>query len=720
MKTETKVIKGRQGIARNRHTPLCLGLLLALSPLAAAVADARKDGETELPDMVISGESTSATQPPGVTTLGKVPLKPRELPQSASVIDHERLEQQNLFSLDEAMQQATGVTVQPFQLLTTAYYVRGFKVDSFELDGVPALLGNTASSPQDMAIYERVEILRGSNGLLHGTGNPAATVNLVRKRPQREFAASTTLSAGRWDRYRAEVDVGGPLSASGNVRGRAVAAYEDRDYFYDVADQGTRLLYGVTEFDLSPDTLLTVGAQYQHIDSITNMAGVPMAKDGSNLGLSRDTYLDVDWDRFKWDTYRAFGSLEQQLGGGWKGKVSAEYQEADSRLRYAGSFGAIDPQTGDGGQLTGAAYKFKSIQRSLDANLNGPVRLFGLTHELLGGVTYAQGETRQDTARFLNLSNTPVNVYRWDPHGVPRPQIGQYTSPGTTTTTQKGLYALGRIKLAEPLTLVVGGRESWWDQDTPATRFKPGRQFTPYGGLIWDFARDWSWYVSYAEVYQPQADRQTWNSEPLSPVEGKTYETGIKGELADGRLNLSLAAFRIDLENNPQEDPDHPRPPNNPFYISGGKVRSQGFELEGTGYLTPYWSLSAGYTYTSTEYLKDSQNDSGTRYSTFTPRHLLRLWSNYDLPWQDRRWSVGGGLQAQSDYSVDYRGVSMRQGGYALVNMRLGYKIDEHWTAAVNVNNLFDRTYYQSLFNPNWNNRYGEPRSFNVSLRGAF
>ncbi|MBG4785285.1 Fe(3+)-pyochelin receptor FptA [Pseudomonas aeruginosa] len=720
MKTETKVIKGRQGIARNRHTPLCLGLLLALSPLAAAVADARKDGETELPDMVISGESTSATQPPGVTTLGKVPLKPRELPQSASVIDHERLEQQNLFSLDEAMQQATGVTVQPFQLLTTAYYVRGFKVDSFELDGVPALLGNTASSPQDMAIYERVEILRGSNGLLHGTGNPAATVNLVRKRPQREFAASTTLSAGRWDRYRAEVDVGGPLSASGNVRGRAVAAYEDRDYFYDVADQGTRLLYGVTEFDLSPDTLLTVGAQYQHIDSITNMAGVPMAKDGSNLGLSRDTYLDVDWDRFKWDTYRAFGSLEQQLGGGWKGKVSAEYQEADSRLRYAGSFVAIDPQTGDGGQLTGAAYKFKSIQRSLDANLNGPVRLFGLTHELLGGVTYAQGETRQDTARFLNLPNTPVNVYRWDPHGVPRPQIGQYTSPGTTTTTQKGLYALGRIKLAEPLTLVVGGRESWWDQDTPATRFKPGRQFTPYGGLIWDFARDWSWYVSYAEVYQPQADRQTWNSEPLSPVEGKTYETGIKGELADGRLNLSLAAFRIDLENNPQEDPDHPGPPNNPFYISGGKVRSQGFELEGTGYLTPYWSLSAGYTYTSTEYLKDSQNDSGTRYSTFTPRHLLRLWSNYDLPWQDRRWSVGGGLQAQSDYSVDYRGVSMRQGGYALVNMRLGYKIDEHWTAAVNVNNLFDRTYYQSLSNPNWNNRYGEPRSFNVSLRGAF
>ena len=283
MKTETKVIKGRQGIARNRHT-------VVPGPAAGAEsagrgrgrrAQGRRDGTAGHGDQRRKHVRHPAA---GVTTLGKVPLKPRELPQSASVIDHERLEQQNLFSLDEAMQQATGVTVQPFQLLTTAYYVRGFKVDSFELDGVPALLGNTASSPQDMAIYERVEILRGSNGLLHGTGNPAATVNLVRKRPQREFAASTTLSAGRWDRYRAEVDVGGPLSASGNVRGRAVAAYEDRDYFYDVADQGTRLLYGVTEFDLSPDTLLTVGAQYQHIDSITNMAGVPMARMGPISG----------------------------------------------------------------------------------------------------------------------------------------------------------------------------------------------------------------------------------------------------------------------------------------------------------------------------------------------------------------------------------------------------------------------------------------------------
>ncbi|WP_276583902.1 TonB-dependent siderophore receptor [Pseudomonas sp. RIT-PI-AD] len=697
-----------------------MALALGLSPLAQAIAAESGAGAVQLGNIEVTGDATSgAATAPGVTAIGKLPLKLREIPQSVSTIDHERIEQQNLFSLDEVMQQATGVTVQPFQLLTTAYYVRGFKINAFELDGVPALLGDTASSPQDMAVYERVEILRGSNGLLHGSGNPAATVNLVRKRPQKTFAASTTVSGGTWDRYRGEVDVGGPLTETGNVRGRAVAAYEDRDYFYDVGKQDTQLLYGITEFDLSPDTLLTLGAQYQTIDSVTNMAGVPMAKDGSSLNLPRSTYLDVGWDRFEWTTRRVFGSLEQQLDHDWKAKVAAEYQDADSSLRYAGSFGAVDPATGDGAHLMGAAYRFESTQKSLDASLSGPYSAFGRRHELLLGSNYSQGETEQRTANFTTPLNVPVNVYRWDPHSVPKPAIGTYRSPGSTTTTSKGVYALTRFKLLDPLTLVVGARANWWDQDAPSDRLEPGREITPYGGLIWDFAQNWSWYASYAEVYQPQTGL-TWSGDLLKPVEGKTYETGIKGELMDGRLNVSLAAFRIDLENNPQVDPDHPGVGQTTYYISGGKVRSQGFELESTGYITPDLSLFAGYTYTTTEYLKDTRSDSGDRYAEFTPRHMLRLWSQYDLPWQDRRWSVGAGVQAQSDFSTQSGAVSMEQGGYALFNARVAYRIDEHWSASLNGNNLADRTYYQSLSNPNWNNRYGEPRSLNMTLRGTF
>ena len=94
---------------------------------------------------------------------------------------------------------------------------------------------------------------------------------------------------------------------------------------------------------------------------------------------------------------------------------------------------------------------------------------------------------------------------------------------------------------------------------------------------------------------------------------------------------------------------------------------------------------------------------------------------NYDLPWDERKWSLGGGMQAQSAYYRKGNGnVILRQGGYAIFNVRLGYQIDETWTAAVNVNNLFDRRYYSGLFSPQWNNRYGEPRNVMFTLKADF
>ena len=697
--------------------PATLTLMLSLASLRAVAADEESTpgkGLTQLPTVTVQENKEQ-----GGGSMFKLPLAPREVPQSTSTVDQQRMQEQNLYSLDDVMQQATGVTIKPYELLTTAYYVRGFKVNSFEMDGVPALLGNTAGSPQDMAIYERVEILRGANGLMHGAGNPSATVNLVRKRPQRAFAASTTLTAGSWNRYRAELDMGGPLTSDGRVRGRVVTAFEDKDYFYRVADQRTQLIYGIGEVDLTPDTLLTVGAQYQKIDSIPNMAGVPMAKNGSSLGLSRKTFLDTAWGQFDWDTKRVFGSVEQQLAGGWRAKLSTEYQSADSQMRYAGSFGAIDPTTGNGGRLNSAAYRFESSQKSVDMSLGGPFKLLGRTHELLAGATYGRTETEQFTATPNPPLNVPVNVYRWDPYSVPVPRFGPYTSPGNTTTTQKGLYGMGRFKLGDPVTLVVGGRSNWWSQQAAGRRFNPGQKWTPYGGLIWDFAPDWSWYSSYAQVYQPQT-LLAWSGEPLQPVKGKSYETGVKGDLAGGRMNVSIAMFRIDLENNPQADPEHPGVGPGAFYINGGKVRSQGLEVETTGRITPAWSVTAGYTYTRTKYLRDTLAASGTAYSTFTPKHMLRLWTNYQLPWMDRRWSVGSGIQLQSEYLVNSGSIQMRQGGYALASLRIGYRVDKDWAASLNVNNLFDRTYYQSLSNPNWSNRYGEPRSIMVSLRGNF
>lgn len=144
------------------------------------------------------------------------------MPQSVTVITRERMDQQNLQSVDEVLQHTPSITVQPYQPLSTACYARGFKIDSFQQDGVPIQMGQMASPPQDAGIYERVEILRGANGLMQGSGNPAATVNFVPKPAPREFLANGGLSAGSWNRDRGQLDVGSLLNESGSLRARLV------------------------------------------------------------------------------------------------------------------------------------------------------------------------------------------------------------------------------------------------------------------------------------------------------------------------------------------------------------------------------------------------------------------------------------------------------------------------------------------------------------------
>ncbi|MCH1996294.1 TonB-dependent siderophore receptor, partial [Achromobacter xylosoxidans] len=446
--------------------------------------------------------------------------------------------------------------------------------------------------------------------------------------------------------------------------------------------------------------------------------GVPRYKDGGDIGLKRSTYLDAAWDRFNWNTTRVFADLEHRFGQGWSAKVSANYLTADSNLKYAGAYGAIDRQTGLGSALMGGAYKFDNTQASVDAYVSGPVQLFGRRHELLLGGNAQRTTTEQYTGQLLPALRVPVNVFDWDPRSVPEPGVGPYTSPGETRARQQGVYGMGRFSLADPLTLVLGGRMSWWNQDAPASRQRIDPEFTPYGGLIVDLDRQWSLYGSYAEVFQPQT-QLTRDGQGLDPVTGTNYEAGIKGELMDGALNVSLAVFQIRQKNRAQQDPAWPCVGQNCYYVAGGEVRSRGFEAEASGNITPYWTVAAGYTFNTSKYLTDTQAG-GQPFASFTPKHIFRLWTNYALPTMQRRLSVGGGLQVQSGYSTESGPVTLRQGGYALVDLRLAYRVDKHLTAALNVNNVFDRGYYQSLSGTAWNNRYGEPRNLMLTLRAEY
>lgn len=696
-----------------RHWPLWLAV--AAGP---ALADGAKDAAT-LPAVTVSGEGEALL--PSQPTLGKLPLSVRETPQSISVIGQKQIRQQSLQTLDDVMRHATGITVQPHHHLTTAYFARGFQIESFEQDGVPAMMGNRAAAPEDMAIYERVEILRGANGLLHGAGNPSATVNLVRKRPQRQFSFGGELSAGSWDNYRTELDLGGPLNDSGSARGRIVGVMADRGFFYEAANQKTGLFYGIGEVDLGPATVLSAGLTYSRVRSHPppSMGGLPRYKDGEPIGLRRSVNLESAGSRSDWNTTRVFADLDHRFGQGWRARLSVDHLRSDSEIKYLTVNGGINRQTGAGAQLSGGGIKYDNRQTSVDAYVSGPVELFGRRHELLFGANSLRTSYENLNAKVTSAQlNMPMDVFHWHPRDVPAYDIGSYKSAGINREREQGVYGMGRFSLADPLTLVLGGRLDWSRLESPKSSQRTNARFTPYGGLIVDLDRQWSLYGSYAQVFMPQTDLDR-NGQALDPITGTSLEAGVKGELMDGALNVSLALFQIQQKNRAQADPSVVCAGKHCPSVAGGEVRSRGFEAEAAGAITSHWTVAAGYTFNTTKYLVDTRAG-GQPYASFTPRHLFRLWTEYALPAFERRLSVGGGVQVQSGFHNVAKTITLRQGGYALADIRVAYRVDRHVTVALNANNLFDRVYYQRLKDPNWTNYYGEPRNLMLTVRAEY
>ena len=130
--------------------------------------------------------------------------------------------------------------------------------------------------------------------------------------------------------------------------------------------------------------------------------------------------------------------------------------------------------------------------------------------------------------------------------------------------------------------------------------------------------------------------------------------------------------------------------------------------------------LYAGYTFTRAKSL-DSSANSGSAFTAIAPMHQIKLWTNYRLPESiDDRLSVGGGVTAQTSMYNEFPSLNyarLTQGGYATVDARVAYDVTEKVSAAVNVKNLFDRTYYQRINNVQSGNIYGEPRTVLLTLR---
>lgn len=694
--------------------------------------------ESTLPSVTVTAdaERSPTTEQTGSYTaralsIGKIEQSIRETPQSVSVVTRQQMDDQNLTTLDQVIAQATGTTKTQRNFGDHKFVIRGFVLDNdnYLVDGVPGMLySSTGWVPMDMAIYDRVEVLRGAGGLIVGAADPSGAINLVRKRPRTEKHFDFTASIGSWNNDRTEIDAGGALNAEGTVRGRVVAAYQDRHYFYDLAKSKQPLLYGVIEADLTRSTRLTVGARHQENEIAGySVFGLPRYRDGGSLDLPRSTSLAQDWNRHDATVDEVFAELEHRFDADWKGKLTLNRSETSLAQRMAIARGAAARDTLVGSSWSSLYFHDTHVTSTgLDANLTGGFQAWGGKHQLMVGANWSEQKVHRQTAGLDG--DAAVDLRHPDHSLVPEPVQPPWSYDDITKDRRMGLYASARLQLAEPLHLLVGARLSWLDyrgtdQFTGArsARYQQDSQFTPYAGLTYDLGKQWTVYASYADIFQPQSSYLTASGAPLDPAIGSNYEAGLKGELYDGRLNVSAAVFQVRKTGNAViDDRNLGNCPasfsSSDCFRNGGRIRSRGFELEASGELARGWQVSAGYTHLKIG-TDDEQNLS---ISDESPRQLFRASTSYQLPGALNAWTLGASVSAQSSYGYAFGSASIREPGRAVWDLSAAYRINRNWTAALRIANLGDRKYYAMNGNNDRGNYYGEPRSAMLTVRGEF
>lgn len=690
------------------QTPDAPAAATPAAPAASAASPASSpSGDAALPAVRVKAAATGAERysaPPSSAATG-LTLRPRDTPQSVSVLTSTMLNDFALTSVDRALLLAPGMSVEKVETDRSYYTVRGFDVTNFQVDGIglPLMYG-VRDGDLDTVAYERVEVIRGANGLMSGVGSPSAAVNFVRKRPTRELQAAAALTLGSWNDRRVAAQVSGPLNAEGSLRGLVVASGQDRDSYLDRYHHRKTVLHGALEYDLGERTTLALGhTQQKNRPEGVMWGALPLFySDGSPTDYDVSTSTAPAWTYWNTDTAETYAEARHRFADGWQatGRLTHTDTQADSKLFYV--YGTPDRDTGAGLQTWPSLYTLDQREQVLDLRANGPYTLGGRTHELVFGASTARAK-RHEVSTYGPIGDPLPDLRTWD-GTFPETAFTDDGGGSDFRDRQHSAYAATRLNVSDALKFIVGANTTWLKGSGTAygePRNRDDRKVVPYLGTVFDLNDTWSVYASHTRIFKPQSELGA-DLQPLAPAIGHSSEAGLKAEWLDGKLTGSLAVFKARQDNLA----DWVATVGVNQIYAGVDTRSQGVELELAGAVTPRVHLLAGFTQLS---VKDAN---GADVRTYVPRRQLNLattWRALDA------LKLGTVLRWRDDAHRDEPGgVVIRQKAHALVDLMARYDINDHLSATLNLTNVTDEKYLASLY---WTQGYyGEPRAASVSL----
>lgn len=676
---------------------------------------------------VMATTEGSGSYTTGLTnTATRLDLSIRETPQAVSVITRQRLDDQGLNEVSDVLSQTVGLVLNtsgPLGSDNNMVYARGFPLENYQVDGVArSTRFGFQNDIADMALFDRVEVVRGASGLLNGVGEPSGAVNLVRKLPTTEFQAYVSGKYGSWNHYRTEADISGPLSDDGNVRGRLVAAWQDNDSFVDRLALTKKIFYGVLETNLSDSTFWSLGVEYQdHKTTGGDRFGVPLFYgDGTPTHFSRTTNIYPDWGYHTRENLSIFSTLEHYFANDWRVKLdveksSREYDSVMPSTAFAGGWFDVDT-------VTAGRWGGKPEQTSINLHTVGQYNLLGRAHDLVLGASYYDSEEKglsyHGADEPIDDMDALIKTGKFKKLDVSPNGASSYT-----LEKQSGTYLATRLHPVDGLSIILGSRLSNWKTrsdytdadgvtDVGATS-KDTSVVTPYAGIVVDINEYLSLYASYTDIFKPSTNYDL-NGALLKPAEGSNTEGGVKLAFFDDKLNL-LANYYKTLQDNVPEYVPGPngavnRGPTGHYVYQGiDGTKTTGYELEISGQLGSNWELGGGFSEA------EPKDANGKARLTHIANKTFKLFSHYKASHWVEGLSVGGNLRWQD--GVYSSSVDFAQGSVALFDIMAQYAITPRLHAALNINNLFDKTYYSSIQYEAW---FGEPRSTYLTLRYNF